>query len=564
LLNILTKAVTRLKPDADVHLVKLGILQNSIFGSDIEPMAIEISKLRAWLSLIVEESHKPSSVQPLPNLEFKFVCANSLIHLAGTDEINLFDNGEIEQELAQIRSKYFETKDPSKKIKLKERFSKAVQQETVLFGETQRSTQLRTFRPFEDNTSASFFDPETMFGVDRFDLVIGNPPYVKLEHLSAGVISDLRKNYSEVKNGKLRDWADDLYVHFIFRAFELAADGGIVCFITNDSFIGLDSKARVRARLLSEDLRVLVSCPMETFGATIYTAIFLALKSKNSTASYMGARFSYPDFDLVEVNHIDKSFIAGLPNYRFVLKDSAVVARLLQLPPLKSVAKVIDAGIHTGNVREKILSKVKTSDATERIIQGRQISKWAVDWDSPSAKYKYCNPNYVPLNTPGMGRGGKASKLNEYWSFAGDAANHFLAERGLLRQTSDHLHAAYHSIAEDGQLYTDNTLFTVVAKDREHLKYVIGLLNSRLLNFVYQFLSSEEGKVLAQVKTGLVEQLPISFDDVLSPKVIALVDSLIAERRKDSNCDVSALESELDELVFDIYGLSDEERSGLK
>jgi type I restriction-modification system DNA methylase subunit len=560
LLSVLTRAVMRLTPEANQHEVKSKILRNSIFGSDIEPMAIEISKLRAWLSLIVEETSKPSNVQPLPNLEFKFVCANSLIHLADSNEVNLFDNGEIESELRDIRTKFFETKDPIKKSKLKERFKLAVHQETVLFGETQRSSQLRTFNPFSDNTVAGFFDPENMFGVPFFDILIGNPPYVKLEHLTPEIVAGLKSNYREIKQGKTKDWADDLYVHFIFRAFELTRQEGIVCFITSDSFVGLDSKARVRAKLLEEDLLSLVACPLETFGATIYTAIFLARKSKDRSSEYFGARFEYPDFDLIEKNIVDKAFVGALPNYRFVFKNSTLVSKLLQFPALKNFARVVDAGIHTGNVRDKVLSKELTASATKRLIQGRQISKWAVDWDSPSAKYKYCNPNYVPSDTPGTGRGGKASKHNEYWHFAGDESNHFLPERGLLRQTSDHLHAAYQSIADDGQLYTDNTLFTVVTRDPEHLKYFIGLLNSKVLNYVYQFLSSEEGKALAQVKTGLVELLPVVMNEELAPKLVSIVDELISNRRQDPGSDVADLERQLDEVVCDIYGLDDEER----
>ena len=561
LLSVLTKAVMRLTPEANPYTVKSKILQNSIFGSDIEPMAIEISKLRAWLSLIVEESGKPGNVQPLPNLEFKFVCANSLIHLADGGELSLFDDGEIEVELRDIRNKYFETKDSSKKAKLKERFNRAVDKETVLFGETKRSTQLRTFRPFSDNSVAGFFDSENMFGVSHFDVIIGNPPYVKVEHLSPSVLAELKANYSELRSGKLKDWVDDLYVHFIFRAFELAKDGGQVNFITNDSFIGLDSKARVRVKLLENDLRLLVGCPIETFGATIYTAIFLAVKNHVSKGYFSTSKFDYPSFALSPRNIVEVAFVRSLPNSRFVLQEDPLVSKLLRMDRLIDFVKVIDTGIDSGNVREKIFFKEANDAANERLIQGRQISKWSVDWNSPNAKFKYCNPKYVPMDAFGIGRGGKPSKHKEYWTFRGDESNHFLAERGLLRQTSDHLHAAFHSISHDGQLYTDNTLFTVVAHEADQLKYFIGLLNSRVLDYVYKFLSSEEGKVLAQVKTGLVEQLPAVFDKQRAPEVIRIVDELIAIRRSDATCDVAELEAKLDVIICDIYGLNEEERS---
>ena len=208
----------RLTPEAKTYQVKSTILEKSIFGSDIEPMAVEISKLRAWLSLIVEKSTKSESVEPLPNLEFKFVCANSLIHLAGKGEINLFDNGEIEQELEEIRQKYYETKDPAKKQKLRNRFNKAVDGEMVLFGETKRSSQLRTFKPFEDNSVASYFDPENMFGISKFDIVIGNPPYVNIEKVDPAIKVEAKERYSTAFQKY------DLYVLFFERGLDVLGD----------------------------------------------------------------------------------------------------------------------------------------------------------------------------------------------------------------------------------------------------------------------------------------------------------------------------------------------------
>ncbi len=545
------------------YLRKLILIRDVLHGVDIQPVAVEISKLRCFLTLIVEQEVLDDKVnrglEPLPNLDFQFVCANTLIKLDENKQFSIWDDSSLEEQLEDIRQDYYSTNSKKKRESLKSKYETLVNQELSLFGESKRTTQLKTFQPFKVNSQATFFDSKSMFGISEFDIVIGNPPYVKTEHFSDDVRNSLYENYFEEKMGKRKPWVDDLYVHFIFRAFELVGDKGIVCFITNDSFIGLDSKVRVREKLLKENLIELIGCPKETFGATIYTAIFLASRSGIKDDCYIGAKFTFPGFELVERNQIHKSYVAQLPKERFVLQEDGLITKLLGQKKVGDFLRVIDTGIHSGNVREKIFSISKTPTINKRMIQGRQILRWAVYWDSPNAKFKYCNPDYIPEDKPGIGRGGKKSSLKEYWGFAGDMSNHFLPERLLLRQTGDSLFAAYQSESEDGQLYTDNTLFTVVLTGQGSLKYFLGLLNSRVLNYVYRFLSSEEGKILAQVKTGLVEQLPATYDKKREAEVVELVDSLISLKRKNPNADVSELENRLDRIVCEIFNLSEED-----
>jgi hypothetical protein len=545
------------------YLRKLVLIRDVIHGVDIQPIAVEISKLRCFLTLIVEQevldNVKNRGIEPLPNLDFQFVCANSLIKLDEPKKINIWETNEVEDEMTLIRNEFYSTTSKNKREALKGKYLRLVNRDISLFGETKRATQLRSFQPFVVNSQADFFDAQQMFGISEFDIVIGNPPYVKTEHFSDLVREQLLSEYSELRNGKSKPWVDDLYVHFIFRAFDLCTDEGIVCFITNDSFIGLASKSRVRNKIISENLTELIGCPRETFGATIYTAIFLACRSNIEDRKYYGSKFTYPDFALTERSEVDKAFISKLPNKRLVLSENHLVAKLLQGQQLGDYLRIIDTGIHSGNVREKIFSLEKKGRFKERLIQGRQIKRWAVNWDSPNAKFKYCDPFYEPEDVAGVGRGGKRSSLKEYWGFAGDMENHLLPKRILLRQTGDSLYAAFHSADEDGQLYTDNTLFTVLLKDVGSLEYFLALLNSKVLNYVYQFLSSEEGKTLAQVKTGLVEQLPAVFDVAFERQVTDLVKSLIALRRGSPDSDVSEIEDKLDELICEFFQLSDTE-----
>jgi adenine-specific DNA-methyltransferase len=547
-------------------LRKLVLIRDVIHGIDIQPVAVEISKLRCFLTLIVEQEVLDGipnrGLEPLPNLDFQFVCANSLIGLNIQNQLAIGEDSHLEENLSIIREDFYTTSSNKQRDLLKQKYLKLVNEELTLFGESTRTTQIKSFQPFVPNNQANFFDSQTMFGIENFHIVIGNPPYVKIEHLNKVDVDTLRENYSEFKDGKEKKWADDLYVHFIFKAFQVVKENGLVCFITNDSFRGFQSKTRVREQLLNENLIEIISCPIETFGATIYTAIFLASHSKSVNETIKTSKFNFPNFEIDDVNYVRKSYIRDLPNDRLVLKEDTLIGKMLKFNPLEQYLDVYAAGIHSGNVRHKIFFKDRNKEATEKLIQGKQIERWAVWWDSPAAKFKYFNPNYVAQDEYGTAKGGKKSKSKEYWSYSrgGDEKHHFVSERILLRETSDSLFCAYHNLKEDGQMYTDNTLFTVINKSNEHsLKYFLALFNSKLLNFVYRYLSMEEGKALAAVKASLVEQLPVVYDKKSEKEVVSLVDELINARRTNHGCDVSELENKLEKLVCHIYGLTSEE-----
>ena len=170
---------------------KLGVIQHSIYGVDIQPIAAEISKLRSFLSLIIDENIDDKAdnrgIEPLPNLEFKFVTANTLIGLdEGKKEgMMAFDFGEttdLQNQLQQLRNTYLQA-GPQEKENLKQQFEKLQTQiyknELKAGGQNKRAQQLAAWKPFS-NESSTWFDPDWMFGVEKFDVVIGNPPYVQL------------------------------------------------------------------------------------------------------------------------------------------------------------------------------------------------------------------------------------------------------------------------------------------------------------------------------------------------------------------------------------------------
>lgn len=232
LLQLLMQVHHRLDPRLDPYKLKLSILQENIFGSDIEPMAVEISRLRSWLSLIVEETDRKNT-EPLPNLDFNFVCSNSLVRLL---EMDLFTNSKIQIELDKLRNMYFAATDPAQKLEIQTKYSELSKPDFV----DARSNQLRTFNPFDSEMVAEFFDPEVMFGIDQgFDIVIGNPPY------GAKVASNEKeyfsKHYQCARTEKGLKGSTDTYVIFLEMGLRNLKRKGVLHYIVPISVISSDA-----------------------------------------------------------------------------------------------------------------------------------------------------------------------------------------------------------------------------------------------------------------------------------------------------------------------------------
>lgn len=176
---------------------KLYLIENCIYGVDIQPIAIQISKLRFFISLVVDQNTNTDptdnfGIRPLPNLEAKFVAANTLIGLNKKDT-SLFDTEAIkakENELKVAKHKIFRAKTVRTKRKYRQIVNDLRQEIADMLKDcgavgNAEAQQLASWDMFNQNASSPFFDPEWMFGIkDGFDIVIGNPPYVNIEFIS--------------------------------------------------------------------------------------------------------------------------------------------------------------------------------------------------------------------------------------------------------------------------------------------------------------------------------------------------------------------------------------------
>lgn len=569
LLNVLTKIILRLTPDANAHDVKTKILQNSIYGVDIEPMAIEISKLRAWLALIVEEAKGPMSVQPLPNLEFKFVCANSLIPLAGEDETTLFDDGKIEAELQEIRDKYYATKDPFKKVKLKERYASAVAQGTVLFGETKRSSQLRTFKPFEDNSVAEFFDPSAMFGFEKFHVVIGNPPYVRQEKIK---YKNLLKDY------QLFQSTADLYTYFYELALNSVADGGIVSFITSSKF---------GRALYGEKLRELLSATTtidlivdygnsHVFTAITNTWVLQARKEPSSQEHRIEIKPSIAEGG----QYISQSQLNS-GSWAFLDRDTELLIDRIKSTghTVMSLGYKIYRGLLTGcneafvvdeHARDSLLKKdPKNHEIIKPLLRGRDIGHYEI---KPVTTWILATKNglNVERDYPSLAEhlNAKNAELERRAEFRGDRGSHWMnlrdcsyysemeSEKVVWLELSDKNKFAFSTAGE----YLLNGAWMIQG---DHLKPLLAVLNSSLILYFFRFFANSSGMGTTQWRKYAVEELPLPKFSNVNAGILAELERLVDQRLDldltTSPVEASEIERKIDQIVFSMYGLSPEE-----
>ncbi len=235
------------------YVHKLGIIQNSIYGVDIQSIAVDISKLRFFLSLIVDEKvddlKENRGVESLPNLEFKFVCANSLIGLPNKNsQTELFEVADDIRELKRLREEYFRSYG-DEKILIGNKF-RSIQNKMFASslewlkcgGGDSQTAKLSQWNPFS-NEPCEWFDPDWMFGVrDGFDIVIANPPYIG-DKGHKDIFRPVRESYfgKQFYKGQM-----DLFYFFFHLALNIARINGSVVFITTNYYLTADGAIKLR------------------------------------------------------------------------------------------------------------------------------------------------------------------------------------------------------------------------------------------------------------------------------------------------------------------------------
>ena len=560
---------------------KLYLIENSIYGVDIQPIATQISKLRFFISLVVDQksNDKPEenfNIQPLPNLETRFVAANTLIGIEKPDnQGSLFDTKEIhklENELKKIRHKLFSARTKETKLKYREKDEELRHLIAQTLKENgwpyETAEKLATWDPYDQNASSSFFDPEWMFDIKRgFNMVIGNPPYLGISKLKD---KDL---YSKL-GFKTYDKSGDIYCLFYEKSNEILANEGVLCLITSNQWLQTNY-GKLLTKYFSDNLNPLI---LINFGgykifesATVDTSIMISL-NQHFTDTFYAAHFKndfsskltireYFDENKIKIDSLrEDKWIISENNNRLIkeeIRDSTVLLKHLNISILRGLLTGLNkAFIITSNLKDELIRKnPKNSQIIKPILRGRDVHKYAINW---AGLYLIVTKNEIDINNyPEILKhlesfGDKIKERSDqgknWWNLR--ACNYydvFKEPKIIYPETS--VRRSEFFIDKDG-FYIDKTCFMIVG---EKLKYLQAILSSSLMEWYLESELRLLGKKSIQYSKQFIGEIPIAITKEKYEITISFLVDIIIQSKKSFKSHFQLLETISGAIVFEIY-----------
>jgi hypothetical protein len=579
--------------------LKKDILSQNIFGVDIMPMAIEIARLRAWLSLILEEEYKPIDakhnfgLKPLPNLDFKFICANSLIDL-GLDIFIEQSKGTLHETftkklvndlkaLETLRTEFFEPSlASSEKEKLKAAYFKELEKVVSAIENEQDITlkqiaqKIKNWNPFDDSQTSSFFSPTWMFGINKgFDVVIGNPPYVQMQKDSGRLANQLKNSgYSTFER------TGDVYAIFYELGFKVLRKKGVHTFITSSQWLKAKYGKSLRRLFLSKNPLKLISLGPGVFESAVVDTNILIAQNEGNKNELKGSKVDKPE----QLTHLADLPFQAMPYVtveQWAIMDGAKQSLNQKLlakgKPLKNWNITINRGILTGYNEAFIIDEAKRNELIKKdakseeiihpILKGREIEKYLTKWDG----------DYL-INTHNGIKGKKIKRVDveKYPSIKkyldlflenitkrldqGDTPynlrncaylDEFTKEKIIWKRIGSQIRFSYST----NEIYSLDS--TCIATG-EKIKYLSALLNSKLCNYQLFESAPRTGMGDLIISVQALEHLLVYYPKANEQKLFEdLLDEII--KRKKSNQDTTTLENEIDLLVYKLYELTYDE-----
>jgi len=518
---------------------KLYLIENCIYGVDIQPIAVQIAKLRFFISLVadqrVDDTAPNRNVRALPNLETKFVAANTLIGLQRGGQMTL-RNPEIdrlEEDLRHVRQRHFTARTTATKKKyrgedarLRQRIGELLKQDGWPDDMTK---SLARWDPYDQNAHADFFDPEWMFGVtEGYSVVIGNPPWVSLlgKH---GIEDNMNSKDKYLSLYDSNTYMPNLYELFLQRGLSLTMKYGHLCFILPDRFGFNESSANLRKRIVRENAILQIVYKWE-FASVIVDTMTLLIRRGASNHSSIAIR-NRPDEDPLKIDtqQLLSSYDCVLRGFSDISTKNLIEKIQKRSFPLNKFARSTSG---FGGKSAKI-TPFRISENQIQILKGASIHRYAV--------IKHFYFDFRDENLTGRTR--DTRKLGQ-------------RAKVLLRKTGNKIIAAY----DESGMYPEQSLYFLFDIAPEiNPRYLLGILNSTLISWYYLNCLVTNADSTPQLKNYDLDSMPIILSDLQQPTVVKLVDHILAAKSQNPTADVSALEAEIDQLVYRLYGLTEEE-----
>ncbi|EAL7896477.1 class I SAM-dependent DNA methyltransferase [Campylobacter coli] len=671
-------------PKDKAHLIqqelfhtKKDIIENNLFGVDINPNSCEITKLRLWIELLKHSFYQSfddenyHDLKTLPNIDINIKCGNSLVSYFETgkslshypnikERINKYkrivkdykegfyiDKNLIAKEIKNLQESF-------KNFCLKDKFNKEIKQLTN--GANEYSKKYGDFLADEhhDEKFKSFFSKnmfefsfdekvaikefanlkkeyDNIFNLESnhpfewrfefpeildddgnfkgFDLIIGNPPYIRQEELKE-LKPHLAKNYKVYKG------TSDIYTYFYELGFNVLKENGILSFITSNKYTRAGYGEALREFLLKNTyiLKYIDLNGIKVFdSATVDTSILCFEKSKSKDNKFKYLALSneilktcayniglYKDFAEFSQNSLSKESFTFSDENTSVLK--AKIERIGT--PLKEWQGLdIYRGILTGyneafiittEKRNEILAnckdeaeKERTAKLIRKMLRGRDIKRYSYEWaglwvifipwhfpnvEKPKTMLENeqdLKEQYPSLYKHLLSHKERLSKRNkeetgiryEWYCLQRWGANYYQEfekeKLGWQRITQEPSF-----ILEKEYILLDSMAF-MVANSKNELKYLLGFLNSNLIFYYFKnigHLYSDKGFLLSN---QYVEKFPIpkinSKNQKLADELINLADDILKAKEQDKNANIQELENKINSIVYKLYNLTEEE-----
>ena len=547
--------------------LKINTIRNCIFACDIEPSAVDITKLRFYLSLVIDDhiSDKTSlefdehtQPKPLPNLECNIICGNSLIDefegrqlITKSDFLNnAKDNYQMSiaqyaidpliEKLIDCQSKYFYAQDHNEKENLKEAIQKIYDQ--IIYEQIKDSPDLVNDYNEAKNLSSKPFVlwelnfPEVFNKKKGFDIAIGNPPYVLLQDKVRNEKElEYYRNEYEVAKYKV-----DLYHLFIEKSVKLLNNNGTVALITPSNFTTNNYCADLRKFMLTRlHLIDLVFYGDNVFQANVNNLVFVGeIKEKDTNEELINIEErDKKDGDWI-VSEKKSVIQSSFMNDDYIINPSKNESSdsILEIIQRDTVPLSDISNINFG--MQLRYRKVYKNDVTKDIntlteyhtkcYTGKDISEYVAKY---SGLYCYFN---------------EEAKCGGCW----DRKAQFACPKLLVRQIG---RVPVVGIDENGYAVLNTAFMISGFKNDVSPYYLLGLLNSVLMKYYWINKFSDNRKQFPKIKGTYLGQLPIRRD--------VRFESLVQEKVKEILTNYSSQTQEsIDELIFDMYGLNGQEK----
>lgn len=567
---------------------KLYLIENCIYGIDNQAIAIQIAKLRFFIALIVDQKTSASrseynlGIKPLPNLETKFVAADTLVALENPKQLsirNLDIADEIDKkelELKEIREKHFRARTPETKEKyrkldeeLREDLAKLLEKEGFPKDTTKK---IANWNPYDQNASADFFDKEWMFNMqDGFDIVIGNPPYI--EHKKLKHITPILKKQYETYSGTA-----DIYVYFYEKGIKLLKASGHLTYISSNKFIKTSYGQTLREFLSKRKIKQIIDfTDIHVFDALVASCIMIISNSRASNEIlFSSANDSLISFDDLRSFIESNSLLISHKKLNSDIWQLVDDKNLLLKDKIESVGQPISSfkfikifrGVTTGYNPAFIIDKevrnglIKSDKQNKKVIkpllQGRNIKRWIYkDEDNLSIIFtrKGINIDKYPTIKDFLNKHksklipGKGRKPGDYkWYEIQDNTAYYLEfenEKIIWGLTADKWAFAYDNsgyyLPSNGYILTSLKL---------SIKYLLALLNSKVLQYYFSFVGIMTAGGAYTLKHETIRELPIiELTQEQETPFVTLVDYILQVKNK----------AEQDQLISNVpnYIISD-------